>query len=56
MKFKFKENQLCPECKSIMLMMYGCGWDYDRLICGNRDCDFEVEFDSSTYQEELEDE
>lgn len=55
-KIKFKENQLCPECKSIMLMLYGCGWDYDRLICGNRDCNFEVEFESSTYIEEMEDE
>ena len=29
-------------------MMYGCGWDYDRLICGDKDCDNEVEFETTT--------
>ena len=33
---EFKENQICPKCGEYMLMMYGCGWDYDRLICGDR--------------------
>lgn len=49
---KFKENQICPKCKTILLMMYGCGWDYDRLICGNKDCDFEIEFESTSYYDD----
>ena len=46
---KFNEKQICPKCKSSMLMMYGCGWDYDRLICGNRNCDYEHEFKTTSY-------
>ena len=38
---EFKENQICPKC----------GWDYDRLICGDKDCDYEVEFETSTLVE-----
>ena len=45
---EFKENQICPICGEYMLMMYGCGWDYDRLICGDKDCDHEVEFETTT--------
>lgn len=50
---EFKENQICPICSCNMLMIYGCGWDYDRLVCGNRDCDYEVEFESSTYVDDV---
>lgn len=46
---KFNEKQICPKCKSSMLMMYGCGWDYDRLICGR--CDYEHEFKTTSYPE-----
>lgn len=46
---KFKEKQICPKCGKPMLMMYGCGWDYDRLICGNRNCDYEYEFETTSY-------
>src|SRR5690554_4241978 len=24
----------CPLCGGYMLMLYGCGWDYDRWLCG----------------------
>lgn len=44
-------NQKCPECESFMLMMYGCGWDYDRLICPQRGCDGEIELETITYPE-----
>ena len=46
---KFNEKQICPKCNEHMLMMYGCGWDYDRLICGNRNCDYECEFETTSY-------
>lgn len=26
---KFNEIQICPKCGKSMLMMYGCGWDYE---------------------------
>jgi ribosomal protein S27AE len=45
---EFKENQICPKCGEYMLQMFGCGWDYDRLICGDRDCDYEIEFETTT--------
>ena len=44
---KFNEKQICPKCNKSMLMMYGCGWDYDRLICGR--CDYEYEFETTSY-------
>jgi ribosomal protein S27AE len=47
---KFNEKQICPKCKSSMLMMYGCGWDYDRLICGR--CDYEYEFKTTSYPDD----
>lgn len=46
---KFNEKQICPKCGESMLMMYGCGWDYDRLICGSPKCDYEFEFETTSY-------
>jgi hypothetical protein len=42
-----------------MIMMYGCGWDYDRWLCGEIAsdgmlCDGEIELDTTTTQEEVE--
>ncbi len=42
----------CPVCGGIMLLMYGCGWDYDRLICGSRGCPGEIELETTTYPEQ----
>lgn len=50
--YKFAEEQICKVCGEVMLMMYGNGWDYDRLVCGSRSCDNEVEFDSTSYYED----
>lgn len=50
---EFKENQICPICFCNMLMIYGYSWDYDRLVCGDKDCDYEVEFESSTYMDDF---
>lgn len=47
---KFNEKQICPKCGKSMLMMYGCGWDYDRLICGR--CDYEYEFKTTSYPDD----
>ena len=44
---KFNDKQICPKCGESMLMMYGCGWDYDRLICSK--CDYEFEFEFTSY-------
>jgi hypothetical protein len=41
----------CPICKTPMLMMWGCGWDYDRWICPVRGCDGEVELETTSYYE-----
>ena len=49
---EFKENQICPICGEYMLQMFGCGWDYDRLICSNKYCDHEVEFETTTYYDD----
>ena len=38
----------CPLCGSVLLFLYGCGWDYDRALCGNRKCDYEKEYDTTT--------
>ena len=45
-----KENyKLCDICKEETLTpMYGMGWDYDKLICLNKDCDSEIQFSTST--------
>ena len=47
----FSENKLCPSCNSILLMLYGCGWDYDRLVCSKYGCEYEVEFETTTMYE-----
>jgi len=43
------EALTCPMCKSLMLIIYGCGWDYDKYACAARDCRFEIELDETTY-------
>jgi len=50
----------CPVCGGHMIMMYGCGWDYDRWLCGEIAsdgmlCDGEMELDTTTEPEEVED-
>jgi hypothetical protein len=59
----------CPKCGKPMLMMYGCGWDYDRWICPHpisdeeyarthiaRLCDGEIELTTTTFPEDIENE
>ena len=47
---------ICPLCGAPgMFFMYGCGWDYDRWVCGTligtrriTVCPGEIELDTST--------
>ena len=51
----------CPLCGELMLLMYGCGWDYDKWVCmakGDRlfeVCEGEIELETSTYPEDVDD-
>jgi len=36
---------VCPECGEELLRMFGCGWDYDRFVCGSKYCDYEIELE-----------
>lgn len=44
----------CDICGSTMIVMYGCGWDNDRLICSDREsCGAEIEFPTTTEYKEI---
>jgi len=43
----------CKKCGHDMITMYGCGWDYDRWICPACGCDFEIELETTTMPEEM---
>jgi ribosomal protein S27E len=50
-----KEKEIvCDICGSIMLPLYGGGWDNDRMACTNRECGAEIVFPTSTLFEEEE--
>ena len=55
---EFKQDEIkeikCPLCGSVMLFLYGGGFDYDRSLCSNRECDFEKEYETSTLSDEEE--
>lgn len=38
----------CDICGEIMHPVYGCGWDNDRILCANSDCDAEIIYPTST--------
>ena len=42
---------ICKLCNAEMLMIYGGGWDYDRLLCCNIKCEYEIELETTTYFE-----
>jgi len=42
----------CDICGGIMLPMYGCGWDYDRIICAERECHAEIQYPTTTEAKE----
>lgn len=56
MKFDNLEehNQFCPIHKQELRVMYGCGWDYDKLLCPICLCDYEIELETTSYPEGVE--
>ena len=38
----------CPECGEVALLMYGCDWDYDRILCGRYGCAWEFKYETTT--------
>jgi hypothetical protein len=43
-----KSTIACDICGEIMHPMYGCGWDNDRMVCANRECNAEIVYPTST--------
>jgi len=43
----------CDICGEVMHPMYGGGWDYDRIVCADRNCGAEIEYPTSTPVEEI---
>lgn len=41
----------CPLCQSQIIRLWGEGWDWDRAVCSNRKCDYDVELDVMTCTE-----
>lgn len=37
----------CPDCGDPIICLWGCGWDYDRLVCSHYNCDWEHEYDTT---------
>ena len=52
MEEKGEKIEVCPVCGSKVYLMYGCGWDYDKLICAYRGCGWEYELMTTTYPED----
>lgn len=50
-----KETVNCDICGVVMHVLYGCGWDNDRIICSDQDCGAEIEYPTSTMAEEGDD-
>ena len=46
------KDKQCPKCESAVIFIPGGGWDYDQEFCSNRECDYEVEYDTSSYIED----
>ena len=46
------KKYMCPYCKIEMLKLYGCGGDYDRMLCPRIGCSAEIELETSSYPEE----
>ena len=46
--FRPEMPEFCIKCGTELLSFYGCGFDYDRKICGSRHCRYEIEFESTT--------
>lgn len=38
----------CDICGGLMLPMWGGGWENDRMVCSDRECEAEIVFPTST--------
>ena len=38
----------CPICGDYLLRLWGEQWDWDRAVCTNRHCDYDIELDEMT--------
>jgi hypothetical protein len=52
----FFEGKGCPKCGTELVLLYGCGWDNDRVLCGSKKCSYELELEDTTYPGEAEQE
>lgn len=43
-----QEPVICDICGEVMHPMFGFGFDYDRIVCSNRDCEAEITYPTST--------
>ena len=41
----------CPICGSVAILMHGCMWDVDRMMCGRHGCEWEQELLVSTCED-----
>lgn len=43
----------CPKCGEHVLCVHGSGWDYDLLWCSAYGCDWEHEYESTSYLDDF---
>lgn len=43
-----KQNKYCPKCNSVIIYMYGDGFDFDLEFCSMKNCNYERKYDTST--------
>ena len=49
-----KENLKCPKCEADLVFIHGSGFDYDLEYCSVWNCDYELQYDTTTLVEESE--
>jgi len=53
-KKRIDKNHKCPKCKSVIIFIHRNGFDYDIEYCSDYKCDYEIQYDTSTYINEIE--
>ena len=46
-----KENLPCEICGKPTIALAGAGWEHDRIVCSDRDCEAEIVFPTTTTKE-----
>ena len=44
-------RRTCPLCGSPTLVIFGCGWDCDHVVCGAYGCEYDEELPVSTFED-----